>query len=336
MFDLVLLCLVIVDLFKKFMLCMQFCNLVMFCVYVGSILIMILWIVVFVGQVEVFVGFIFVVMLWLWFMVLFVNFVEVFVEGCLKVQVVLLCSVKKDVMVKKFNELYLKLLICIMIVFDLCKGDVVFVEIGDVILVDGEVVDGVVLVDELVIIGEFVLVICELGGDFLLVMGGMCVLFDWIVVKVIVNFGEVFFDQMIVMVEGVKCKKMLNEIVLMILFVVLMIVMLFVIVMLLLFLMFLVDVMKVGYVVMIIVLVVLFVCLILMMIGGLLFVIGVVGMSWMMQVNVIVMLGCVVEVVGDVDVLLFDKIGMIMFGNCQVLMFVLVLGVIEEVLVDVV
>lgn len=32
--------------------------------------------------------------------------------------------------------------------------------------------------------------------------------------------------------------------------------------------------------------------------------------------NVIVMLGCVVEVVGDVDVLLFDKIGMIMFGNC--------------------
>lgn len=44
----------------------------------------------------------------------------------------------------------------------------------------------------------------------------------------------------------------------------------------------------------------------------------------MLGVNVIVISGCVVEVVGDVDVLLLDKIGIIMFGNCQVFDFIFV------------
>lgn len=41
------------------------------------------------------------------------------------------------------------------------------------------------------------------------------------------------------------------------------------------------------------------------------------------------MSGCVIEVVGDVDVFLFDKIGMIILGNCKVSEFLLVDGVME-------
>lgn len=50
----------------------------------------------------------------------------------------------------------------------------------------------------------------------------------------------------------------------------------------------------------------------------------------------IVKSGKVVEVVGDVDVLLFDKIGIIIIGNCMVMKFYLLFGVIEVELVKVV
>lgn len=85
----------------------------------------------------------------------------------------------------------------------MCKGDIVLVEVGDIIFCDGEVIEGGVLVDESVIIGELVLVICEFGGDFVFVIGGMCIFFDWLVIECSVNFGEIFLDWMIVMVEGV-------------------------------------------------------------------------------------------------------------------------------------
>lgn len=67
-----------------------------------------------------------------------------------------------------------------------------------------------------------------------------------------------------------------------------------------------------------------------MMIGVLIFLIGIVGMSCLMKENVIVMSGCVIEVVGDVDVFLFDKIGIIILGNWWVSDFLLVYGVSEE------
>lgn len=60
-----------------------------------------------------------------------------------------------------------------MFVVELWKGDIVLVKVGDIIFCDGEVIEGGVLVDESVIIGEFVFVICEFGGDFVFVIGGM-------------------------------------------------------------------------------------------------------------------------------------------------------------------
>lgn len=62
--------------------------------------------------------------------------------------------------------------------FWLKKGDIFVCEVGDVIFVDGEIIEGLVFIDESVIIGEFVFVICEVGGDKSLVIGGIKVLFD--------------------------------------------------------------------------------------------------------------------------------------------------------------
>ena len=64
------------------------------------------------------------------------------------------------------------------------QGDVVLIEAGDIVPVDGEVIDGVASVDESAITGESAPVIRESGGDFSAVTGGTRVLSDWIVVRV--------------------------------------------------------------------------------------------------------------------------------------------------------
>ena len=217
---------------------------------------------------------------------------------------------------------------------DLRKGDVVLVEAGDVIPVDGEVIEGAASVDESAITGESAPVIRESGGDFASVTGGTRVLSDWIVVRVSVNPGETFLDRMISMVEGAKRQKTPNEIALTILLVALTLVFLVVIVTLLPFSLFSVEISKAGNPVTITALVALLVCLIPTTIGGLLSAIGVAGMSRMMQANVIATSGRAVEAAGDVDVLLLDKTGTITLGNRQAAAFLPAPGVKEPDLAD--
>lgn len=153
---------VVCDVFIKFVFDKFICNLVMFVIVMVVLLLIVLLVKglifgmgngFFEGQ----------LVFWLWLMVLFGNFVEVLVEGCGKVQVVLLCVIKVDFWVKWMlgvGDIWLKVF-----VGQLLVGEIVFVEIGDFIFVDGEVVEGVVSVNEVVIIGESVFVICEVGGD---------------------------------------------------------------------------------------------------------------------------------------------------------------------------
>jgi K+-transporting ATPase ATPase B chain len=187
---------------------------------------------------------------------------------------------------------------------NLRKGDVVLVDAGDMIPVDGEVIQGVATVDESAITGESAPVVRESGGDFASVTGGTRVLSDWLVVRIGVNPGESFLDRMISMVEGAKRQKTPNEIALTILLVALTIVFLVVTVTLLPFSIFGVDSAGSGTVVSITALIALLVCLIPTTIGGLLSAVGVAGMSRMMQANVIATSGRAVEAAGDVDVLL--------------------------------
>ncbi len=308
---------------------------VMFVVYAGSILTTLLAIDAFAGQGEAPAGFIAAIAAWLWFTVLFANFAEALAEGRSKAQAASLRSLKQTVMAKKLPSPHHGVTWYPAKSEELRKGMHFLVEAGDVIPVDGEVLEGVASVDESAITGESAPVIRESGGDFSAVTGGTRVLSDWLVVRVTADPGETFLDRMIGMVEGASRKKTPNEIALTILLVALTIVFLVVTVTLLPFSLFSVEAAGTGQPVTITVLVALLVCLIPTTIGGLLSAIGVAGMSRMMGANVIATSGRAVEAAGDVDVLLMDKTGTITFGNRQAAAFLPAPGVTEQELADV-
>jgi K+-transporting ATPase ATPase B chain len=300
----------------------QWRNPVMFVVYLGTILTAALFLQSLGGHGEASTGFILAITVWLAFTVLFANFAEALAEGRSRAQAASLRGMRQTVLAKRFVDPQLAHRgTATTKAEDLRKGDVVLVETGDIIPVDGEVIEGAASVDESAITGESAPVIRESGGDFASVTGGTRVLSDWIVVRVSVNPGETFLDRMISMVEGAKRQKTPNEIALTILLVALTLVFLVVIVTLLPFSLFSVEAGKAGSPVSITALVSLLVCLIPTTIGGLLSAIGVAGMSRMMQANVIATSGRAVEAAGDVDVLLLDKTGTITLGNRQACAF---------------
>lgn len=302
----------------------QWRNPVMFVVYLGSIATTLLGL-----QAQGEAGFILAISAWLWFTVLFANFAEALAEGRSKAQAASLRGLKKSTWAKKLKEPVYGSTFLPEQAENLRKGDVVLVEAGDMIPVDGEVIQGVATVDESAITGESAPVVRESGGDFSSVTGGTRVLSDWLVVRINVNPGESFLDRMISMVEGAKRQRTPNEIALTILLVALTIVFLIVTVTLLPFSIFSVQAAQSGTVVGMTALIALLVCLIPTTIGGLLSAVGVAGMSRMMQANVIATSGRAVEAAGDVDVLLLDKTGTITHGNRQASRFLPAPGVTE-------
>ncbi|USX23922.1 potassium-transporting ATPase subunit KdpB [Oxalobacteraceae bacterium OTU3REALA1] len=335
MFDSELLMPAIADSFRKLSPATQVRSPVMFVVYVGSIITTLLYVQALFGKGETSPGFILAITVWLWFTVLFANFAEAMAEGRSKAQAASLRSLKQTVVAKKLATPKHGTTWLPQPALDLRKGNYILVEAGDVIPIDGEVVEGVASVDESAITGESAPVIRESGGDFSSVTGGTRVLSDWLVVKVTANPGETFLDRMISMVEGAKRQKTPNEIALTILLVALTIVFLIVTVTLLPFSLFSVAASGSGTPVTITVLIALLVCLIPTTIGGLLSAIGVAGMSRMMQANVIATSGRAVEAAGDVDVLLLDKTGTITLGNRQASSFVPAPGVTDQQLADI-
>jgi K+-transporting ATPase ATPase B chain len=315
-------------------------NPVMFTVYIGSILTTGLWIRSLNTAGDEPSWFIFGVSIWLWFTVLFANFAEAMAEGRGKAQADALRRARQEVPAKKllrdrsnpnappaFTEMMRAGEAVITEATDLRKGDLVFVESGDYIPADGEVVEGVASVDESAITGESAPVIRESGGDRSGVTGGTRVLSDWLIVRIMANPGETFLDRMIAMVEGAKRQKTPNEIALDILLAGMTIMFLLVCVTLLPCSIFSVGVAGQGTPITVTVLVALLVCLIPTTIGALLSAIGIAGMDRMIQANVIATSGRAVEAAGDVDVLLLDKTGTITLGNRQAVQFITVDGV---------
>ena len=322
------------DSFRKLTPQQQWKNPVMFVVYIGSLLTTFLWIQAMTGLGEAPAGFILGVALWLWFTVLFANFAEAVAEGRSKAQAAFLRTAKRDVAAKRLDEPRYGSNYSKIAGSSLRRGDVVFVEAGDFIPGDGDVIEGVASVDESAITGESAPVIRESGGDFSSVTGGTRVLSDWLVVRISVNPGETFLDRMIAMVESAKRQKTPNEIALTILLVALTLVFLMATVTLLPFSLYSVKTAGAGQPISITVLVALLVCLIPTTIGGLLSAIGVAGIGRMMQKNVIATSGRAVEAAGDVDVLLLDKTGTITLGNRQASALIPVNDVTERDLAD--
>jgi len=263
--------------------------------------------------------------LWLWFTVLFANFAEAMAEGRGKAQADTLRKAKTETTAKLLKRDGLTEVIG---ASRLRLGDVVYVEAGEFIPGDGEVIEGVASVDESAITGESAPVIRESGGDRSAVTGGTKVLSDWIKVKITSNPGETFIDRMIALVEGAARQKTPNEIALNILLAGLTIIFLLAVVTL--------QPLAIysGAGQTVFVLISLLVCLIPTTIGGLLSAIGIAGMDRLVQHNVLAMSGRAVEAAGDVNTLLLDKTGTITLGNRQASEFIPLKGVDEATLAD--
>jgi K+-transporting ATPase ATPase B chain len=297
-------------------------NPVMFVTEIGSILTTALWVQALLGHGEVKTAFVGGVALWLWLCVIFANFSESLAEGRGKAQAEAMRRTRKETQAKRLNEPKYGAKYRSVPSSLLRKDEYFLVETGEIIPVDGEVIEGVASVDESAVTGESAPVIRESGGDRSAVTGGTRVLSDWLVVRVTASPGEGFLDKMIQMVEGAKRQRTPNEIALSILLAAFTIVFLVVCATLLPFSIFSVDINHQGSPITITVMVALLVCLIPTTIGGLLPAIGIAGMDRLIRRNVIAMSGRAVEAAGDVDVLLLDKTGTITLGNRQAVEFI--------------
>jgi K+-transporting ATPase ATPase B chain len=302
-------------------------NPVMFVVEVGSVLTTVLWVQALLGQGEAKAGFIGAITLFLWLTVLFANYSEAIAEGRGKAQADALRRTRRETEAKKLRRPKHGAQYDVVASTALQRDDVFLAEAGDIIPIDGEVIEGVALVDESAVTGESAPVIRESGGDRSAVTGGTRLLSDWLVVRVTANPGEGFLDHMISLVEGAKRQKTPNEIALNILLAAFTIVFLVVCATLLPFSLYSVEVNQQGIPITLTVLVALLVCLIPTTIGGLLPAIGIAGVDRLIRRNVIALSGRAVEAAGDVDVLLLDKTGTITLGNRQAVEFIPVGGV---------
>lgn len=263
--------------------------------------------------------------IWLWFTIVFANFAEALAEGQGRAQAE---SLRKSRTEATANKLMPDGRIETIPALDLRKGDTVRVSDSETVPGDGEIIEGVALMDESAITGESAPVIRESGGDRSGITGGTRVLSGTIKARITANHGETFLDQMIGMVESAKRRKTPNEAALNILLIGLTAAFVVVVITLDFFAGF----MQVGTAV--VVLTSLLVCLMPTTIGGLLPAIGIAGMDRLLRNNFIAMSGRAVEASGDVDIVLMDKTGTITLGNRVATEFIPAEGVETEDLVN--
>jgi len=267
------------------------------------------------------------VLAFVWFVVLFGNFAEALAEGRGKAQADTLRKTRQDTVAHVLES---DGTITDMGSNQLAVGQKCVVEAGELIPGDGDVVEGMALVDESAITGESAPVIRESGGDRSAVTGGTRVLSDRIVIEVSAAAGDTFLDRMINLVEGADRQKTPNEIALQALLCALTLVFVLAVATLQPFAIYS------GAPQGIIVLVALVVALAPTTIGALLSAIGIAGMDRMIQHNVLAMSGRAVEAAGDVSTLLLDKTGTITYGNRRAAEFLPVGGCDEQELARVV
>jgi K+-transporting ATPase ATPase B chain len=244
--------------------------------------------------------------LWLWFTVLFANFSEALAEGRGRAQAESLRQARSEAIANRLLE---DGSIEQVPAIRLRKGDLVMVKDGETIPSDGDVVEGVALVNEAAMTGESAPVVRESGGSLCGVIGGTVVASGEIKVRITVNPGETFLDRMIAMVENAKRQKTPNERALEILLIGLSAIFIIVVATLVPFARYM------GVTIAVPVLVALLVCLLPTTIGGLLPAIGIAGMERLLGRNVVALSGRGVEASGNVDVVLLDKTGTITLGN---------------------
>src|SRR5437879_4128703 len=307
----------------------QWKNPVMFVVEVGTALTILFTIARILGSFpHIPLGYLIALDVWLFLTVLFANFASALAEARGKAQADALRKTRRETPAYRLrNGGQIEETISTA----LQTGDRVVVEAGQIIPGDGEIMEGVVSVDESAITGESAPVIREAGGDRSGVTGGTRVLSDRIVVRITAGAGKSFLDRMIALVEGALRQRTPNEIALSL--VLSAFTLIFLIVTAALWPMalnaelYMKDYLGLQQPVKSLgtdvpTLVALLVCLIPTTIGALLAAIGIAGMDPALRANVLSKSGKAVEVAGDIDTLLLDKTGTITVGNRRATQFV--------------
>ncbi|ACT91645.1 potassium-transporting ATPase subunit KdpB [Dyadobacter fermentans] len=290
----------------------MFRNPVMFTVWIGTLVMLIVNIWIISGEKsQGSVVYNLVIFLILLLTLLFANFAEAIAEARGKAQANSLRKTREETPAKwiqTVGDMYVDEVKTVPS-SQLRKGHVFLCEAGDIIPTDGEIIEGLATIDESAITGESAPVIREAGGDKSSVTGGTKVLSDRIKVRVTTEPGESFLDKMIALVEGASRQKTPNEIALTILLAGFTLVFIIVCITLKPFGDFANTPITIAAFIS------LFVCLIPTTIGGLLSAIGIAGMDRALRANVITKSGKAVETAGDIDTLLLDKTGTITIGN---------------------
>lgn len=253
------------------------------------------------------------VTLWLWLTVLFANLAQTIAESRGKAQTASLKQAKIDAHARQEKHG-----IEIKVPSDqLKRDDIIICESGDIIPVDGEVIEGLATIDESAITGESAPVIRESGGDRSAVTAGTKVLSDRLKIRVTSEPGNSFLDRMINLIEGAKRQKTPNEIALHIVLSALT----FVFLLITMTLKPLADYSvaasgrELAEPLTVPILASLLVCLIPTTISALLNAVGIAGIDRLVRRNVVAMSGRSVEAAGDIDLLILDKTGTITIGN---------------------
>jgi K+-transporting ATPase ATPase B chain len=300
----------------------QWANPVMFVVEVGAFLTLLFVIGAAMGYSasQVSIGYFIALDVWLFLTVLFANFATALAEARGKAQAESLRKTRFDTPAYRLRGREIEEVSSTA----LRPGDLVVVEAGQIILGDGEIVEGIASVDEAAITGESAPVIRESGGDRSGVTGGTRVLSDRIVVQITAARGESFLDRMIALVEGAVRQRTPNEIALTLVLSALTLIFLIVVVPLW-WMAYNAELYMTSYLGLsqalhslgtdVPTLVALLVCLIPTTIGALLAAIGIAGMDRALQANIIAKSGRAVETAGDIDTVLLDKTGTITVGN---------------------
>ncbi len=153
--------------------------------------------------------------IWIWLTVIFANFSEVVAESRGKVRAAALEKAQLEIMTKRLKHGIISLATS----RELRVGDVIICEAGDIIPVDGEVIEGVAMVDEAAITGESAPVIREATDGCSAIIAGTTVLSDRLKIRVTSEKGHSFLDYMINLFEGEDRKMTPGEISLQILLV---------------------------------------------------------------------------------------------------------------------
>ena len=263
--------------------------------------------------------------IWLWLTVLFSNFSEAVAEGRGRAQAESLRQARKDAVANKLRP---DGNIEKVPATALRKGDLIMANEGEIIPSDGDIIEGVGLVDESAVTGESAPIVREPGGSICGVTGGTKLISGKIKVRITVNPGQTFLDQMITMVESAKRQKTPNERALELLLIGLTVIFIVVVITLVPFAHYLNVSIPAA------VLLALLICLVPTTIGGLLPAIGIAGMERMLKNNVVALSGRGVEASGNVDLVLMDKTGTITLGNRMATEFIPTEGTTKEYLAE--